>query len=237
MHRTVLALILAALPAAILSARQEGTAQSPPVFRSGFRLVAHSVTVKDKNGHAIEGLTANDFVVTEDNQPQQVTLAVFQRIEADPGAARVTSAQPPSPSTSPSAVPAVPMQPFTPQPGGITHQNRRLIVLYFETSAMDHAAQMRAFTSSLHYVDTQMTASELVAVLAPQGGAVRVKQTFTDDRVRLREVIAALMAGAGIDLHGGGMPATAEAEHRSARTRGNSTSSTSTGDSRRCRRQ
>ncbi|HEY6509355.1 MAG TPA: hypothetical protein VIY56_15150, partial [Vicinamibacterales bacterium] len=42
--------------------------QPPPTFRSGTRLVVQTVTVKDRNGNPVEGLTARDFVVTEDGQ-------------------------------------------------------------------------------------------------------------------------------------------------------------------------
>jgi len=44
--------------------------QAPPVFRSGARLIVQTVSVKDKDGRAVEGLTANDFIVSEDGEPQ-----------------------------------------------------------------------------------------------------------------------------------------------------------------------
>jgi VWFA-related protein len=51
-----------------------------------------------------------------------------------------------------------------------------------------------------------MTPSDLLAVMAFQGGAVRVRQDFTDDRAKLREVIATLMYGD--DLNNDGIPDT-----------------------------
>ena len=47
---------------------------------------------------------------------------------------------------------------------------------------MRPAEQLRAFSNALKYIDTQMTPSDLMAIMAYQGGAVRVKQDFTDDR-------------------------------------------------------
>ena len=44
----------------ILLAQQEGR-----TFRSGVHLIVQTVSVNDKNGKSIEGLTAKDFVVTE----------------------------------------------------------------------------------------------------------------------------------------------------------------------------
>ena len=62
--------------------------QAPPVFRSGARLIVQTVSVKDKDGRVIEGLTANDFVVTEDGEPQTVSFVEFQRLPDRPAEAR-----------------------------------------------------------------------------------------------------------------------------------------------------
>src|SRR4249919_3973011 len=44
--------------------------QTPPTFRATSHLIVHTVSVKDKQGKPIEGLTAKDFIVTEDNVRQ-----------------------------------------------------------------------------------------------------------------------------------------------------------------------
>ena len=57
-----------------------------PTFSSATRLVVQTVTVKDKDGKVIEGLTAKDFVVTEDGEPQAISFVEFQRLAgAQPG--------------------------------------------------------------------------------------------------------------------------------------------------------
>src|SRR5947207_5713547 len=55
-------------------------AQNQPVFRSGTRLIVENVTVKDKTGDPVEGLTAKDFTVTEDGEPQAITFVEYQRL-------------------------------------------------------------------------------------------------------------------------------------------------------------
>src|SRR5438067_1747508 len=59
-------------------------AQQParPTFRTSTQLIVETVTVKDKDGKPIEGLTAKDFTITEDGEPQMISFVEFQRVEA-----------------------------------------------------------------------------------------------------------------------------------------------------------
>src|SRR5262245_3450107 len=58
-----------------------------PVFRTTTRLIVQTITVKDKDGKVIEGLTAQDFAVTEDGQPQEIAFVEFQRMQGTTAAA------------------------------------------------------------------------------------------------------------------------------------------------------
>src|SRR5215831_13391442 len=101
MRKGFLALALVLL--AVAGAQQPPPAPAPAegvTFSSTTQLVVETVVVKDKNGKALEGLTAQDFSVTEDGKPQTVTFCEFQKI---PEAA--TDAAP--------AVPAVKVDPVT----------------------------------------------------------------------------------------------------------------------------
>ena len=85
--RRVLPLLFAA--ALAVSAQQVGrnkTAgpQETAAFQTTTQLVVETVTVK-RAGKFVEGLTAQDFVVTEDGLPQEIRLFEVQTIPDGPG--------------------------------------------------------------------------------------------------------------------------------------------------------
>ena len=188
--------------------QQQQTQQTQqPVFRTTTRLIVQTVTVKDKDGKVIEGLTAKDFTVTEDGQPQDIAFVEFQRMQ---GTTLAAPAPAPAPATA-VAAPALAAPPpaavntqvdratltqiAAPPPGDIRYQDRRLLVLYFDGSSMSPPDQIRAYTNALKYIDSQMTPADLIAIMAFQNGAVSVKTDFTDDKNALREVIQILIYG------------------------------------------
>ena len=65
-----LRLLCLACALAIAGSTSAGAEQRQPTFRSGTRLMVQTVTVKDKEGRPIEGLTSKDFIVSEDGEPQ-----------------------------------------------------------------------------------------------------------------------------------------------------------------------
>ncbi len=182
--------------------------QTQPTFRSGTRLIVQTVSVKDKEGRPIEGLTANDFVVSEDGDVQAISFVEFQRL---PDRSAEPASSPASSSRAPEAVAAAPVplaEIATPPPGDTRYRDRRLLVLYFDLTAMPPADQMRAYRAAQTFIDTQMRQSDLLAVMTFGGGAVRVKQDFTGDRAQLRDVVQTLIFGD--DKDGDGIPDNAD---------------------------
>ncbi len=60
--------------------QQPETPQQPPVFRTGTNLIRVDVTVIDGRGEPVTTLTADDFEVRDDGQPQTITS--FKLVEA-----------------------------------------------------------------------------------------------------------------------------------------------------------
>ena len=176
---------------------------APPIFRSGTRLMVQTVSVKDKEGRPVEGLTTNDFVVSEDGEPQTVSFVEYQRLPDRPADARAASPAPREPAAV-SAPSPTQGQIVVPPPGDTRYRDRRLLVLYFDLTAMPPGDQMRAYAAAQTFIDTQMQPTDLLAIMTFGGGAVRVKQDFTGDRGTLREVIQTLIFGD--DKDGDGIP-------------------------------
>src|SRR5688572_4276332 len=152
MRKTIFTLGVAACLAISASAQQGQKPEQPPVFRSSTRLVVNTVTVRDRTGKVIEGLTAKDFVVTEDNERQDIAFVEFQRLVGEPPPPGVVAAaEPPAaaPAAQAAAAPAAPAaaapapevssvvaNPIaTPASGDIKYRNRRLLIFYFDQSA------------------------------------------------------------------------------------------------------
>jgi VWFA-related protein len=191
MRRAIITLFAVTLGA---GAQQQ---QPPPkkaaglaTFTSSTHLVVETVTVKDKKGNSITGLTAKDFSVTEDGKPQTVAFVEFQTLpEAADGE--------PEPYTTPAlAVPRLTRTEIAPaRPGDVRYRDRRLLALYFDLSAMPVPDQFRALTAAQRFVRTQMTAADLVAILAYSGGAVEVLEDFTADRARILSTLQTMIVG------------------------------------------
>ncbi len=164
--------------------------QATPIFQVSTQLVIETVTITGKGGAAVEGLKAEDFSITEDGIPQVISVFEHQRFE-DP------AVSPPSPLTAR----VMPLQKYPqaqigPETAGkIRYHDRRLLVLYFDMSAMPLQDQLRSFDAAEKFVRTQMTKSDLMAVMIYDGGSIRVLQDFTDDRERVLTIIETLQVG------------------------------------------
>src|SRR5204862_1276405 len=86
--------------------------------------------------------------------------------------------------------------------------NRRLMILYFDMTAMPPPDLLRAYNAAMKYIKTQMTPADLVAVMGFQGGAVRVRQDFTDKKEQLQQAVETLVFGE--DKDGDGIPDRSE---------------------------
>jgi len=163
--------------------------QSDYIFHAQTDLVLVNVTVRDKNGNFVRNLKPEDFSVLEDNKPQKIISFDIENTDAIPTQEVVQA----KPLTGEAAKPAssAPLASTANE-----FKDRRLIVLFFDLSAMEPDEIDRAITSAVHYVDTQMTPADLVAIVS-LGSSLVVNQDFTTDHNLLKGELQAFNAGSG----------------------------------------
>src|SRR5215471_1932833 len=153
-------------------------APAPFELKVDTRLVVQTVSVTDKDGRPIEGLTANDFVLTEDGIAQPITVFDFEKLDD----AIVPATDVPAPVARAPERPLVPDRITPVPPGDNRYQDRRLLALYFDMPSMGDADRFRALAAAQTFIEKQISAADLVAIFTFSDGAVRVRNDFTANR-------------------------------------------------------
>ncbi len=189
-------LLLAAVSAHAQTRGQNKTSGDNTTYQLSVRsqLVVETVVVKDKQGNPINGLTAQDFALTEDDVPQKIRFAEHQILPSAPT---------PMPATAPdkediTIYKRLARTQISGESGDtLRYKNRRLLALYFDMSAMRPDDQLRALDAAQKFVRTQLTEVDLVSILRYQGGSVDILQDFTADRNRLLSILQTMIVGEG----------------------------------------
>lgn len=173
-------------------------AQEPATFKSNTNLVIVNISVVDKAGKLIDNLKKEDFVLYEDNKPQTISVFEIERL------ANAPLAPEPAPALKTRELEKKPA-PSGPRQDAILgehakeYKDRRLIALFFDFSSMQPAEQIRAQEAALKFLDKQMTASDMVAVLT-YSNRLRVVEDFTNDRESLITTIRGFRIGESSEL-------------------------------------
>ena len=175
--------------------------KGPVKFTANTQLVIEDVILKDKSGQPITNLTAKDFAVIEDGKPQDVKICEFQKLEEKPA---VTIADEPQTKTETvkteakkDDAPKVTATAIAPEkPGDIKYRDKRLLVMFFDMVSMPIQDQVRAIDGATKFVKTQITPSDLVAIMTFSSD-IKVVEDFTDDRDLLLKDIKHLVVGEG----------------------------------------
>jgi VWFA-related protein len=198
MRRLIAIFFLLPMTAAAQQVGQNASPQNnPPKISVTSQLVVENVVVKDKDGKPIKGLTAKDFTVTEDGVAQEIKICDAQEL----GTAAESTPIPPAEAAGIKVYNKLARTQIAAEtPGNLKYKDHRLIALYFDMTAMPPADQVRSLSAAQKFITTQMTGSDLVAIMRYSGGSVDVLQDFTDDRGRLLSIIQTLIVGEGQGL-------------------------------------
>ena len=167
-----------------------GQEQTDYVFHAESDLVLVNVTVRDKNGKFVAGLKPSDFTILEDNKLQKIISFDVENVDAMP-AVDVAQAKPLAGSAT-----GQPSGPPSATDLASQFKDRRLIVLFFDLSAMEPDEIDHAVTSAEHYLDAQMLPADLVSIIS-LGSSLLVNQDFTSDRALLKKQLDEFSSGSG----------------------------------------
>ena len=200
MRRAIAIFLLFCLTA---TAQQVGQNAAPPgpngtqKIVSTTQMVIELVSVKDKKGNPIKGLTAKDFTLTEDGVVQKIAFVDQEDLPTTPTDAPILTDEP----TDIKIYNKLGRETIsTEKQGSVLYKDHRLIALYFDMSAMPQADQVRALSAAQKFIRTQMTSADLVSVMRYSGAGVDVLLNFTDDRSRLLSILQTLVVGEGQGL-------------------------------------
>lgn len=221
---------LVALSLAILAASSIVWGQSPapaapqkPMFRSGANLILVDVSVRDKKGQPLAGLTANDFEVLENGKPQEVVSFAYEKVApaaatiltsstlskagegkgavpvtvgtGKPGAAKPAAA----PAPAAAAADAAPENKIDAADMPLTSDEvagHRVWILLFDTSSMQPEDVQKAADAALKWSAEKMSTSDLVSVAAISS-TLRILTDFTNDKAKITATLKAFSATDG----------------------------------------
>jgi VWFA-related protein len=186
-------------------------AQSPPPppaqssqgnarIRVNTDLVLVNVVARDKKGNLIRDLKKEDFTIFEDNKKQDISSFDFENVDALQTAGLAES------TVSGTATQGALLK--NTEQSGLQARDRRLMLLFFDFSAMDPEQIDRAVDAAKSFVTKQMQPADLVAVVSLSTN-LKVDLDFTDDRAKLQTVLSGYSSGEGQGFDNG---ATGSAE-------------------------
>src|ERR1700731_4623780 len=159
-------------------------------------LVLVNVVAHDKKGNLVRDLKKGDFTLLEDGKKQEISTFDFENVDEldTAGAAEATVSGAAGPGTLlRSAKKAAP---------SLDARDRRLILLFFDFSAMDPEQIERSVDAAKKFVDTKMQTADLIAVVSLATN-MRVDLDFTDDKTKLLAALTAYNSGQGQGFENG----------------------------------
>ena len=191
---TVAGLLLQA--AAPVIAQQSGQAGiNEARIRVSSELVLVNVVAHDKKGNLVRDLKKGDFTLLEDGKKQEISTFDFENVD------ELATAGPAEAAVSGVAGGALLGARKQAEPS-LDARDRRLILLFFDFSAMDPEQINRSVDAAKKFVDTKMQPADLMALVSLATN-MRVDLDFTDDKTKLRAALAAFNSGQGQGFENG----------------------------------
>jgi len=153
-------------------------------------LVLVNVVAHDKKGNLVRDLNKSDFTLFEDGKKQEISTFDFENVDelATAGAAEATVSGVTGAGTL--------LRAGKKAPPSLDARDRRLMLLFFDFSAMDPEQIDRSVEAAKKFVSAKMQAADLLALVSLATN-MRVDLDFTDDKTRILAALTAYNSGQG----------------------------------------
>jgi VWFA-related protein len=159
-------------------------------------LVLVNVVARDKKGNLVRDLKKGDFTLFEDGKKQDISTFDFENVDelATAGAAEATVSGVTGAGTL--------LRSGKKAPPSLDARDRRLMLLFFDFSAMDPEQIDRSVDAAKKFVDTKMQPADLMALVSLATN-MRVDLDFTDDKTKILTTLTAYNSGQGQGFENG----------------------------------
>jgi VWFA-related protein len=195
--RTTTALLLVWLTMGNLLAQQpQAPVESGARVRVSTEVVLVNVVARDKHGNLIKDLKSEDFTVYEDGKKQDLASFDFEHVDelAMAGGAGTT--------VSGTAGPGKLLSSGQGQQKSLEGRDRRLMLLFFDFSAMQPDDIDRAVDAGKKYVNAKMQPADLVALMSLATN-LSLDLDFSDDKNKILTKLAAYNSSEGQGFENG----------------------------------
>jgi VWFA-related protein len=153
-------------------------------------LVLVNVVAHDKKGNLVRDLKKDDFTLFEDGKKQTISTFDFESVDelATAGSAEIT--------VSGVAGAGALLRSGKKAPPSLDARDRRLMLLFFDFSAMDPEQIDRSVDAAKKFVNTNMQPADLMALVSLATN-MHVDLDFTDDKTKLLAALSAYSSGEG----------------------------------------
>jgi len=174
---------------ALLFAQQPQEPAAPPVvLRATTELVLVNVVARDKKGNLIRDLRKEDFTLLEDGKKQQISSFDFEDVDQVQNIAQTVTGVAETSGTL--------LHSSKKSPPRLDARDRRLILLFFDFSAMQPEEIDRAVDAAKKFVDTKMQPADLIALVSLATN-MHVDLDFTDDKQKISTALNAYETSEG----------------------------------------
>jgi len=174
-------------------AQQTGQAESRIQVTS--ELVLVNVVAHDKKGNLVRDLKKGDFTLFEDGRKQEISTFDFENVDelTTAGAAEATVS---------GATGGTVLRSGKQNAPSLDARDRRMILLFFDFSAMEPEQIDRSVEAAKKFVSTKMQPADLMALVSLATN-MRVDLDFTDDKPKLLAALTAYNSGQGQGFENG----------------------------------